>query len=150
MSTLTPYLNFAGQTEEAMTFYATVFGAEQLPVARFGDFGEAMGPLSEEEKILVANTGIMFPSGQMIMASDVSPSRAGMLRAGNSISLHLELDSPDEVRRAHAALAQGGSTEMEPAPTEWAELFCDAKDKFGVMWMLSYTGDARFVPAAAG
>ncbi|MFD2247480.1 hypothetical protein [Pontibacter ruber] len=37
MATINPYLNFAGNTEEAFTFYRSVFGGEFLMLLRFRD-----------------------------------------------------------------------------------------------------------------
>ena len=47
MKAVNPYLNFAGNTEEAFTFYKSVFGGEFIGgITRFKDFGEMgdMGP----------------------------------------------------------------------------------------------------------
>jgi len=35
MTKLNPYLNFAGQTEEAFNFYKSVFGGEFVMIQRF-------------------------------------------------------------------------------------------------------------------
>ena len=40
MLTINPYLNFAGNTEEAFNFYKSVFGGEFLALQRFKDTPE--------------------------------------------------------------------------------------------------------------
>jgi len=48
MKAVSPYVNFAGNTEEAFRFYQTVFGGE-LQLVRFKDFpGNPMGVPEEE------------------------------------------------------------------------------------------------------
>ena len=54
MFTINPYLNFAGNTEEAFNFYKAVFGGEFLALQRFKDTPEAGNiPKQEQDKIMV-------------------------------------------------------------------------------------------------
>jgi PhnB protein len=46
MKTVNPYLNFEGNTEEAFTFYRSVFGGEFQDVVRFGGCSRRPGPRS--------------------------------------------------------------------------------------------------------
>lgn len=144
MKTLTPYLNFPGTTEEAFEFYVAVLGAEITGIARFRDFGETMGSLPEADLDKIANMGLRFPNGAEMMGTDMLASLGQEFRSGNDFSLHLEADSVDEAVRMFEALASGGTIAMEPAATEWAEWFAGCTDKFGVEWMISYTGSVIF------
>ena len=144
MKALTPYLNFAGTTEEAFAFYAEVFGGKSLGVARFRDFGSSMGDLPEEDLDKVANTGMTLPDGTMMMGTDMLASLGQELVRGNNFSLHVEADDAAEAQRLFAALSHGGTVSMEPAPTEWAEWFGGCTDRFGVEWMVSFTGSVHF------
>lgn len=38
----------------------------------------------------------------------------------------------------------GGKVEMDLVPVPWAEKFGSFTDRFGVQWMVSYTGDVQF------
>lgn len=50
-TTINPYLNFAGNTEEAFNFYRSVFGGEFTGIHRFGDMPmEGHEDLSEADK----------------------------------------------------------------------------------------------------
>jgi len=53
MVKINPYLNFNGNTEEAFSFYKSVFGGEFLAIQRFKDAPgcEGMKP-ADQEKIL--------------------------------------------------------------------------------------------------
>jgi PhnB protein len=43
-----------------------------------------------------------------------------------------------------AALAQGGAVEMPLSKTEWAEKYGVCKDKFGIQWMMNFTGSVKW------
>lgn len=144
MPTLTPYLNFPGTTEEAFAFYADAIGGEVTGIARFRDFGETMGELPPEDLDKVANMALRLPDGTMIMGTDMLPSIGQEYRPGNDFALHLEADDAAAAERIFAALSAGGQISMEPAGTEWAEWFAGCTDKYGVEWMVSYTGSVEF------
>lgn len=144
MKALTPYLNFAGTTEEAFTFYAEVLGGQIMGVARYRDFGESMAGVAEEDLDKVANIGLQLPNGTMMMATDSLPSMGQQLTTGNNFSLHVEADDADDAHRLFAALSQGGAVEMPLARTEWAELYGACTDRYGVSWMVSHTGSVEF------
>lgn len=144
MKALTPYLNFPGTTEEAFTFYADALGGTIMGVARFRDFGDEMGSLPAEDLDKVANIGLLLPNGSMMMGTDMLASMGQEFASGNDFSLHVEADSVEEAQRIFNALAEGGTVSMEPAPTSWAEWFAGCTDRFGVEWMVSYTGSVVF------
>lgn len=143
MKALTPYLNFDGTTEEAFAFYAEVLGGQIMGVARFRDFG-SMAELPESDLDKVANIGLTLPNGTMLMGTDVLASLGQELRSGNDFSLHVEADDSAEAQQLFDALSDGGSISMAPAPTEWAEWFAGCTDRFGIEWMISYTGSVVF------
>jgi PhnB protein len=143
MKALTPYLNFDGTTEEAFTFYAQVLGGQIMGVARFRDFG-SMAQLPEADLDKVANVALTLANGTMLMGTDMLASLGQQFRPGNDFALHLEVDDTAEAERLFAALSEGGTVSMEPAPTEWAEWFAGCTDRFGVEWMISCTGSVVF------
>ena len=92
----------------------------------------------------MANAGVALPNGTMMMGTDMLASLGQELIRGNNFSLHVEADDAAEAQRLFAALSQGGTVSMEPAPTEWAEWFGGCTDRFGVEWMVSFTGSVQF------
>jgi PhnB protein len=143
MKAANPYLNFKGNAEEAFTFYKSIFGGDFPMLARFGDFGDdAMGvPKSEQQKI----AHVALPIGDsMLMASDVVGSRGEGLEVGNNVYISLTAESGEEAARVFNGLAAGGRIEMPLQRTEWAEKYGICADKFGVQWMVGYTGNVEF------
>lgn len=143
MQSVSPYLNFAGNTEEAFHFYESVFGGE-LRLVRFRDFeGNPMGvPEADLDKL--AHAALPLTDGAMLMGTDTLESFGQELVAGNNFSITIETDSAEEAERLFTALADGGEVGMPLDQTEWAEKYGMCTDRYGVRWMVNYTGEARF------
>jgi PhnB protein len=112
MSRVSTYLNFPGTTEEAFTFYASVFGTGfSVPINRFGDMPSAPGApeLPEHERTMVLHVELPILAGHVIMGTDVLESMGHELRLGNNTTLNLEPDTREEAERLYAALADGGT-----------------------------------------
>jgi PhnB protein len=79
----------------------------------------------------------------MLMGSDV-PSNQPAPVAGSNFYIMLDADSAEETERVFHALSEGGKVEMPLAKTEWAEKYGMCRDKFGIAWMLNFTGDVNW------
>lgn len=138
MSRVSTYLNFDGQTEEAFTFYGSVFGtAVTAPITRMGDMSGPGGPpLTEAEQRLVGHVELPILAGHVLMGTDILESMGHELRIGNNVTVNLELDDRAETDRLYAALSEGGSdaTGMQDMP--WGYWGCTL-DRFGVRWMFN-------------
>lgn len=144
MKSVSPYINFPGNTEEAFNFYRTVFGGEFTNVTRYRDMGgEAMG-LSGSDLDLIANIGLPLLEGVVLMGTDVVGSWGAPVQQGNNTYIALETDTAAECDRIFSALADGGRVEMELQSTDWAEKYGSCADRFGVLWMVMYTGSVVF------
>lgn len=87
---LTPYLNFDGETGEAMAFYHAVFGGD-LSVMRFGDLGRRDGVDPDG----VMHATLSTPGGLTLMASDLPPGTR--VESGNTFSVCLSGDDAEEL-----------------------------------------------------
>lgn len=140
MASVSTYLNFPGNTEEAFRFYANVFGTEFLgPIIRFRDVGFGTTPgmpeLSEPELNMIMHIELPIVAGHVLMATDVLESLGHQLRVGNNTTINLTVDSRAEADRLFVALGQD-STEFSPmAEMPWGQYWGTALDRFGVRWM---------------
>jgi PhnB protein len=142
MKSINPYLNFAGNTEEAFNFYRSVFGGEFTALMRFGDFeGNPMG-IPDEDLDKIAHVALPLGSGNMLMATDHVDCFPRSFRQGTNYYIALEPESGDEAERLFSALSADGVVEMPLQRTFWAEKHGSCTDRFGVQWMIDYTGDA--------
>lgn len=136
---LNPYLNFDGDCEEAMRFYAAAFGAQLSPIARFGDMPmDGMDlPPEEENRVMHVN----FPVGTgSLMASDIMPSAGHKLVVGNHNHVSIHPDTREEADHLFAALSAGGKIEMPMMDAPWGDYFGSFTDKYGVCWMINVAG----------
>ena len=150
MKAVNPYLNFSGNTEEAFNFYRSVFGGEFLGVLRFRDFGESGMRVSEGDQDKIAHIALPLGKDTMLMGTDALESHGRTLMVGNNVYFNLEAESDEEADRLLNALSAGGRTEMPLQKTEWAEKYGSCVDRFGVQWMVNYTGSVQFAAGAAG
>jgi PhnB protein len=141
MKSADPYLNFAGNTEEAFTFYRSVFGGEFVDLIRFGDFGNNEMGVPEHELDKIAHIALPLGGNRLLMATDTLQGWPP-LQMGNNFYIALETDTADEADRLFGGLSQDGRTDMPLQPTSWAEKYGTCVDRFGVQWMVMYTGSA--------
>lgn len=149
MKAVSPYLNFAGNTEEVFRFYQAVFGGE-LQIVRFGDFPENPMGVPDEDLDKIAHVALPLVGDNMLMGTDTLESFGQKLTAGNNFHITLEAESAEEAERLFDALSTGGEVEMPLAEAEWAERYGMCTDRYGVRWMVNYTGDVQFSAGREG
>ena len=144
MQFMTVYLNFDGNALEAFELYRSLFGGEFDGVLRFRDFGDNEMGVPEADLDRIAHISLPLVNGIGLMGSDVAGVQAADFRAGSNVYIYLETDSAAEADRVFEGLSAGGTVEMPPQPTAWAEKYGMVIDRFGVQWIVSYTGDVEF------
>jgi PhnB protein len=141
MARVSTYLNFKRNTEEAFTFYKSVFGGEFTGpgIARFGDMppAEGMPPLAEEDKNLVMHIELQILGGHMLMGTDAPESCGFQVNFGNNVHINLEPDTREETKKLFSALSAGGKVTMELQDMFWGAYFGSCTDKYGVHWMFN-------------
>ena len=138
-----PYLNFQGNTEEAFNFYKSVLGGEFAGVARFRDFKNNSMGIPEKELDKIANIALPLGNGTMLMGTDVLEGWPAV-KVGTNTFITLDVDNEADAVRIYDGLAAGGRADMPLQRTEWAEKYGTCTDKFGVQWMVMYTGSVVF------
>lgn len=140
MASVSTYLNFPGNTEEAFNFYKSVFGTEfEDGIQRMSDVPpqEGQPPLAEEDKNLVMHVSLPILAGHILMGTDVTESMSFKVTTGNNVYINLEPDTRGEVDRLFRELSKGGGVEMEPQEMFWGDYFGSCADKFGIRWMFN-------------
>lgn len=144
MASVSTYLNFNGNTEEAFNFYKSVFGTEFQGegIMRMGDVPpqEGQPPLPEEEKNLVMHVMLPILNGHQLMGTDCTGSMGLNLKFGNNMYINLEPDTRAETDRLFKALSEGGKIETPLQDMFWGDYFGSLTDKFGVQWMFNCAG----------
>jgi PhnB protein len=147
MARVSTYLNFPRSTEEAFTFYKSIFGGEfgGNGITRFGDLPPSndMPPLPEHDKDLVMHIELTVTGGHVLMGTDAPESMGFTVTTGNNVHLNLEPDTKEETIRLFYALSAGGTITMELQDTFWGAYYGSCIDRFGIQWMFNFVEQAN-------
>lgn len=126
-----PYLSFNGQCEAAFKFYEQLLGGTITYSQTWGNSPacEAMPP---EAQNLIMHTSLDL-GDSIIMGAD-SPPDQYVASQGMHVTLHYK--DAEEAGRVFAALAEGGTTQMEFGPTFFSVGFGMCADRYGTPWMV--------------
>lgn len=139
--TVSTFLMFEGNAQEAMSLYASVFpGARVEQIERYGP-GEP-GP---EGTVKLARFDL---NGHRLMFSDTYVKHAFTFTP--SISLFVNFSSVDELETAFQKLAEGGMVLMGLDNYGFSRWFGWCSDRFGVSWQLNLPASAPATRTAAG
>ena len=130
---LNPYINFKGNTREAMQFYQSVFGGK-LTMSTFKEYQASDDP---NEADLIMHSVLETENGITFMASD-TPNRMEY-RPGTNFSMSLSGDNEAELTAYFQKLSNGGMVSMPLAKAPWGDSFGMCTDKFGVGWLVNIT-----------
>lgn len=123
-----PFLMFAGQAEEAMRFYVSLFAdGRVVDIERYGP-----GQSGAEGSVKVARFSV---AGQTVMCID-SPVKHGFTFTP-AFSFFVDAESEAELRRLADALVEGGVAFMPLGNYGFSRLFTWVNDRFGVSWQLN-------------
>jgi PhnB protein len=127
---INPYINFKGNCRQAIEFYKSALGAEEIfsqtwdqsPMADSGPAGQIM------------HATLKVGDSILMMSDDPNPSAPSS--AGN-IHLSIGLHDPARAQQLFNNLSQGGTVVMPMQKTFWAAAFGMCKDPFGISWMIN-------------
>ena len=138
MASVSTYLNFPRQTEEAFNFYKSVFGGEfNDGIARFSEVPPQEGApeMPEADKNLVMHIELPILGGHVLMGTDAPESMGFTVNFGNNVYIMLQPDSREETKKLFDALSAGGKVTMELQDMFWGDYYGSCTDKYGVQWM---------------
>lgn len=140
MARVTTYLNFSDKTEEAFTFYKSIFGGEFVGgIARMKDAPVQDGhpPLSEKDKNLVMHIELEILGGHHLMGTDAPESMGFTVTIGNNVHINLEPDTKEEAKKIFEMLSKDGKITMPLQDMFWGAYYGSCTDKYGVQWMVN-------------
>ena len=130
------YLNFQGQTEEAMKFYKSIFNPEgDMFMLKFKDTPMAATlPADEVDKVMHASLEIY--GGHRLLATDMLKSMGHEVKIGNNVTLSLNFDTREELDKCYAQLSVGSTENAEPHQESWG-YWGVCLDRYGIRWMFN-------------
>jgi len=139
MSSVSIYLNFAGNAEEAFNHYKKVFKSEfSSPLMKMKDAPPHPGApaLPEAELNKVMHVALPILGGTQIMATDMLESMGHKLVEGNNFTISLNPDTKEEADSLYKELSAGGTDSVAPHEEFWG-YWGTCKDRFGIRWMFN-------------
>lgn len=131
-----PYLHFEGTCEEALRFYAEIFGGNVTDLTRFGDAPMAKDlPPGNEQRVMHAT--FRSPSVNL-MASDTFPDET--LPPAGRVRLSVADADVEACRKLFERLSTGGTILMPFEKQFWGASFGMLTDKYGIQWMANGGG----------
>jgi PhnB protein len=131
-SRLNPYITFANNAREAMTFYQGVLGGD-LAVSTFAEFGGARDGVDPDG---VMHARLDTPLGFTLMASDAA---LHDVSTDSRITISISGDDADALRGYFTGLMDGGEVQVPLSTQSWGDEFGMGTDRFGVSWMVNIT-----------
>lgn len=131
MKAIQSYLNFDGNTADAMKFYNKALGGD-LQMQTFADAKMESHAPGSENRVIHAR---LSNGTWVLMASDVPPGMG--VTVGNNVHLSLDCENKEEVDGLMKTLGEGGQVTMPAQVMFWGAYFGMLKDKFGVHWMFN-------------
>lgn len=141
MASVSTYLNFPRNTEEAFNFYKSVFGGEFFGngIMRFKDIPPSpdVPPAAKEDENLVMHVELRILGSHSLMGTDAPESMGFNVIFGNNSYINLQPDTRAETKQLFDKLSAGGKVTMELQDMFWGDYFGSCTDKFGVQWMFN-------------
>lgn len=131
-----PYINFNGNTREAVTFYAEVFKSDLPEMMTYDSVPEDPNfKLPPEAHKLIMHADLKVYDGQLMFAD----SFPGMTYIkGNHMSIMVSLSDIEEIHRVFNILAIDGQVEMPLQETFWSKCYGQVQDQFGISWQFNH------------
>ncbi|MDB4891975.1 MAG: hypothetical protein JWL61_3830 [Gemmatimonadetes bacterium] len=143
MKAFQPYLNFPGNTRDAMTFYQKCIDGElfiqtagemEMPPEQADAMKKNDQPMTRPDPDFVIHARLTKGSA-ILMASDAMPG-APFIK-GNNVWVNIDCDTVPEIEKLFSAFSEGGSVIMPLADQFWGARFGMLTDKFGINWMFN-------------
>ena len=138
MTTLSPWINFNGNAEEAFNFYKSVFGGEFTNISRFKDIAGPESPVAPEEAEKLMRICLPISGGNMLIGNDVPAFMGKVSESENRSKIHVAVDSKEEAERIFNGLSDGGQVEAAPSDSPWGTYFAMFRDTYGIEWVVDF------------
>ena len=140
MAVFNPYLHFAGNTEEAFTFYKSIFGGEFATFVRYKDLPQSdEHPISDTNLEKIMHIALPLGKHNMLMGSDaILESADRKFLMGDNFHIAITAESKEEADKFFNGLSVGAKVEMPIADSPWGSYFGMLVDQFGVQWTVDF------------
>ena len=138
MASINPHINFNGNTEEAFTFYKSVFGGSFEKIIRFKDLASPEFSVAKHEENKIMHIALPIGKSSMLMANDVPEIMGRTNENENRSKIVISAESKAEADKLFNGLSAGGQVEMPIGDSPWGSYFGMFRDKYGIEWMVNF------------
>lgn len=139
MNTLSPWINFNGNAEEAFTFYKSVLGGEFTKIVRFKDLASDEFPVPEEEADKIMQIILPVNGSNVLIGNDVPSFMGTVSEQENRSKIHITTETKEEADRLFTGLSVGGQVEGPMGDSAWGTYFGMFRDCYGIEWVIEFT-----------
>jgi PhnB protein len=136
MTTLSPWINFNGNAEEAFTFYKSVFGGDFTSVTRFKDVAGSDFPVPETDADKIMKIVLPISGENALIGNDVPEFMGRVSENENRSKIHVAADGREEAERIFNGLSAGGQVEVPMSDSAWGTRFGMFRDQYGIEWVI--------------
>lgn len=136
MTTISPWINFNGNAEEAFTFYKSVFGGEFTNVTRLKDLASPEFPVAEEDSNKIMQIILPINGANVLIGNDIPTFMGKVSEEENRSKIHVAVDSKEEAERIFDGLSVGGQVEAAMSDSPWGSYFGMFRDQYGIEWVI--------------
>ena len=136
MNTLSPWINFNGNAEEAFNFYKSVFGGEFTKVIRLKDLASPEFPVEEKDAEKIMQIMLRINGRNMLIGNDVPEFMGKVDENENRSKIHIDAESREEAEKIFNGLSAGGQVEAPMGNSPWGSYFGMFRDKYGIEWVI--------------
>jgi len=138
MKTISPWINFNGNAEEAFTFYKSVFGGEFTKVLRLKDLASPEFPVAEKDENKIMQIILPINGDNVLIGNDVPEFLGKVSENENRSKIHVSADSKEEAEKIHNGLSVGGQVEAPMSDSPWGTYFSMFRDRYGIEWVIEF------------
>lgn len=118
-----------GKAEEALTLYTSLIPNSEIKSVERWTEGEPMSIAGQVKTALFTLAGTEYIASENTADHTFSFTPA--------ISIFIECDSEDEIKRIHKELSKGGIEHMPLGNYGFSKLFVWLEDRYGISWQLN-------------
>lgn len=127
-----PYINFQGNTREALEFYHAALGGDITLLS--ADTNGSLSEAAPEDSIM---HGAVMSGSLLIMGSDGHPDYP--VTTGDNVAIALSGSDQEFLSEVFDKLSNGGVVKQPLKQESWGDLHGYFTDKFGINWMVNIT-----------
>ncbi len=130
--TLTPYLHFLGNCEEALNTYQNILGG-RFEIENRYDNPNMNAPEEYRDKVLHAR---FYNGNCLFMACDVFPGQT--VKSGRNVALSLDFKDLNQAKNVFSAFSNDGKINVPFEKQFWGDWHGNLTDQYGIRWMINH------------